>query len=383
MKTLILNVDRDDDFGRKAKVATPIIGVKDNIDAANKLGQSDPEDSDLNAIYSAISTYNKLHDENKEVEIATICGHINVGIKSDEILSQQLEMVISKTKADNLILVTDGLEDEHILPIIQSRIKITSIKRVAVKQSKELEDTYFRLVKILDDEKVQKQFILPIALVLIVWAFFVLLGMAASGFGAILLTLGLYLLIRVFRWERNIATICREIKSGFLTGRLSIYTYIIATVIIVAFGILAYYEVTNTSFTPEVELLPALYFIIKIIWGVVFAGLIAIFGRVVDIYVKDKRAPWNYWIAPFSLFAFGFISSAVFSALYQALENWPIKFNMNPFLTLSFIGYTTTGILIALVGAITYHYIKEIHSTEEKEFEIEEQTSKLIEENQV
>ena len=119
------------------------------------------------------------------------------------------------------------------------------------------------------------------------------------------------------------------------------------------------------------ELLPALYFITKIIWGVVFAGLIAIFGRVVDSYVKDKKTPWNYWIAPFSLFAFGFISSAVFSALYTALETWPIKFNMNPFLTISFIGYTSTGIMIALVGAITHHYIKEIHSTEEKEFEIE------------
>ena len=381
MKILVLNVDRDDDFGRKAKVFTPIIGLKDNIYAANELGKTDPEDSDLNAIYSAISTYNKLIKDNKEAEIATICGNINVGIKSDQILSKQLEDVISKTKADNVILVTDGLEDENILPIIQSRIKITSIKRVAVKQSKELEDTYYRIVKILDDEKVQKQFLLPIALVLIVWAFFVLMGMAASGFGAILLTLGLYLLIRVFKWERNLETIVGEIKSGFLTGRLSIYTFIIATVIIIAFGILAYYEVINTSFTSEVELLPALFFVINIIWGIVFAGLIAIFGRVVDIYVNDNRVPWNYWIAPFSLFAFGFISSAIFSALYKALENWPIRFNMNPFLTISFIGYTTTGILIALVGAITNHYIKDIHSTEEKEFEIEEQTSKLVEKN--
>ncbi len=381
MKTLILNVDRDDDFGRKAKVVTPIIGLRDNIEAAKNLGQTDPEDSDLNAIYSAISTYNTLKNEKKDIEIATICGHMNVGIKSDEILSQQLEHVIKKTNADNIILVTDGAEDEYILPIIQSRIKITSIKRVSVKQSRELEDTYFRIVKILDDEKVQKQFLLPIALVLIVWAFFVLLGMAASGFGAILLTLGIYLLIRVFKWERILEAILGEIKSGFLTGRLSIYTFIIATVIIIAFGILAYYEVTNITFTSEVELLPALYFITKIIWGIVFAGLIAIFGRVVDIYVKDKKTPWNYWIAPFSLFAFGFISSAVFSALYSALENWPINFNMNPFLTISFVGYTSTGIMIALVGAITHHYIKEIHSTEEKEFEIEEQTSKLIEEN--
>jgi putative membrane protein len=381
MKTLVLNVDRDDDFGRKAKVKSPIIGIKNNIDAANKLGQADPEDSDLNAIFSAISTYNTLIKEKKKAEIATICGHMNVGLKSDQILSDQLEQVIKKTGADNVVLISDGAEDEYILPIIQSRIKVTSVNRVSVKQSRELEDTYYRVLKILDDEKVQKQFLLPIALVLIVWAVFVILDMASSGFGAILLTLGLYLLIRVFRWEKTIAVIWNEVKSGFLTGKLSVYTSIIAIVIIIANGILAYYEVINTDINSEIELLPVLLFVKNIIWGLVLAGLIAVFGRVVDVYVRDKKAPWRYWIVPFSLFAFGFISTAIFGALYEALINWPAKFDINPFLTLSFIFYTITGIMIALVGAITYYYIKEIYSIESKEHEIEKQTSKLIEKN--
>lgn len=378
MKILVLNVDRDDDFGRKANVKSPIIGIKENINAANKLGQADPEDSDLNAIFSAISNYNKLVDEKKDVEIATICGDINVGIKSDEILVKQVEHVIKKTKAENVILITDGVEDEYILPIIQSRIKIGSIVRVSVKQSKELEDTYYRIIKMLDDEKVQKQFILPIALVLIVWAFFVLIGMTASGFGAILFTLGAYLLIRVFRWERNIARMIEEVKSSFLTGKLSVYTYILAIVVIIAF---AYFSYDNTNIVSEVVLVPILQFLYNMIWGIVIAGLIALFGHMIDTYVKDKRVLWNYWVAPFSLFAFGFISSAVFRALYEALLNWPANFNVDPFLTLSFIGYTSTGIMIALVGGITHRYIKEIHLIEEKNIEVEKQTTQFIDEN--
>jgi putative membrane protein len=377
MNTLVLNVDRDDDFGRKTKVKSPIIGIDDNIDAANKLGQTDPEDSDLNAIFSAISTYKSLLNQNKNVKIATICGHMNVGIKSDEILAKQLEHVIKVTNAEDVILVTDGAEDEHILPIIQSRIKITSIHRVSVKQSTELEDTYYRIIKILDDEKVQKQFLLPIALVLIVWAFFVLLDLAASGFGAILLTLGAYLLIRVFKWERNLASMWHEIKSGLLTGRLSIYTIILAAVILVANVILAFYTVTNTEFSSNVELLPLLLFTINMIWGIVIAGLIVIFGRVIDIYVKDKIKPWGYWIAPFSIFAFGFISYAIFRALYDAFINWPASFDITPFFTLRFIGYISTGIMIALIGAISHHYIKEIHTIEEEKIEIEKQ-KKLV-----
>jgi putative membrane protein len=375
MKTLVLNVDRDDDFGRKAKIRSPIIGINNNIDAANKLGQADPEDSDLNAIYFAISTYNSLINEKKDVEIATICGHINVGFKSDEILSKQLEYVLKISGADNVVLVSDGAEDEYILPIVQSRIKITSVNRVAVKQSKELEDTYFKIIKILEDEKVQKQFFLPIALVLIVWSFFVLLDMAASGFGAILLTLGIYLLIRVFRWEKTIAVMWNEIKSGFLTGKLSIYTYILSIVILIVFGIFAYY---NTNFNFEVALLPLLSFLNNMVWGIVIAGLIVVFGRAIDIYVRDKKSPWTYWLVPFSLLAFGFVSSAVFQALYKSLINWPQSFNATPFLTISFIGYASTGIMIALVGAITYHYIKELYLTEGKKLEIEKQTAQLL-----
>jgi len=378
MKILVLNVDRDDDFGRKANVKSPIVGIKENINAANKLGQADPEDSDLNAIFSAISSYNKLVDEKKDVEIATICGDINVGIKSDEILVKQVEHVIKETKAENVILITDGAEDEYILPIIQSRIKIGSIVRVSVKQSKELEDTYYRIVKLLDDEKVQKQFVLPIALVLIVWAFFVLIGMTASGFGAILFTLGAYLLIRVFRWEQNIARMIEEVKSSFLTGKLSVYTYILAIVVIIAF---AYFSYDNTRIVSEVVLVPILQFLYNMVWGIVIAGLIALFGHIIDTYVKDKKVLWNHWVAPFSLFAFGFISSAVFRALYEALLNWPAKFNVDPFLTLSFIGYTSTGIMIALVGAITRLYIKEINLIEDNNIEVEKQTTQFIDEN--
>ena len=381
MKTLVLNVDRDDDFGRKAKVNSPIIGIKDNLEAANKLGQEDPEDSDLNAIFSAISTYNKLQKENRDVEIATICGNINVGFKSDEILAKQLEQVISQTRTEQVILITDGAEDEYVLPIIESRIKIASVARVTVKQSKELEDTYYRIVKLLDDDKVQKQFILPISLVLIVWSIFVILGLVTFGFGAILLTLGGYLLMRAFRWDRTIAKIWDETKTGFLTGKIAIYTYIIAIVIIVANSILAYNELNTQDFSPGAEFLSTVFFLNYIIWGIVIAGLIAIFGRVIDVYVKDKKAPWNYWFAPFSLLAFGFICSAVFSASLKAFENWPSKFYIEPYLTFNFIFYTISGILIALIGAITYHHIKEMYTTKRKELEIEKQVKKVVNNN--
>jgi putative membrane protein len=364
MKTLVLNIDRDDDFGRKAKVESPIIGYDKNLEAANKLGQKDAEDSDLNAIFYAISIYNELKKENKNVEIATICGHINVGFKSDEILAGQLEQVIEKTGAEDVILISDGAEDEHILPLIQSRIKITSINRVSVKQSREIEDTYYRVMKILEDEKVLKQFVLPLALVLIVWSFFTIIGMSGSGTGAIVMTLGLFLIIRAFKWERNISRIWENITSGFLTGKLSIYTYVISLVVLIAFGIYAY---TNTDFEQEFWLLPVLSFVCHLIGGIVIAGMLVIFGRALDTYVHDNKLLSNYYMAPFSLLAFGFISYASLDALYWAFKNTPASFTFEPFQQQSFILFTLSGILILVIGSIIYRLKKENDNYQENE----------------
>ena len=377
MKTLILNIDRDDDFGRKTKTESPIIGLNDNLQAANKLGQVDPEDSDLNAIFLAIKTYTKLKEKDDNVAIATICGDINVGVKSDQILVEQLEKVITQTGVTEVVLISDGAEDEYILPIVQSRLKICSVVRVTVKQSREIEDTYYRIIKMLDDDKVKKQFLLPICLILIVWAIFVLLNMTGSGFGAILLTLGMYLLIRVFNLERSIAAMWLELKSGFLTGRLSFYTTILAMVIL---GASVFYSYNNTDFNTELLwIVPVISFVQKMVWGIVASGMLVAFGRVTDHYVREKKIHWNYWVFPFSLFAFGFISDAALIAIYDSITN-PVAFSIDPFLTIHFISFVLSGILIAIIGAVSYHYIKETYITDKQEAEIEQETAKLVQE---
>jgi putative membrane protein len=376
-KTLILNIDRDDDFGRKAQVKSPIIGVQNNLDAANKLGFVDAEDSDLNAIFFAISLYETLKKETKDIEIATLCGDINVGVKSDQKLADQLELVIKETNAQDAILISDGAEDEYILPIIQSRLKITSIQRVNVKQSKQIEDSYYRIIKLLDEDKVKKQFFLPISLILIVWAIFAIFGMAASGFGAILFTLGIYLLIRTFNSEKKVAVIWHEFRAGLLTGRPSFYTFILSIVII---SVTVFYAYNNLFYQDIPLVVMILKFLGAITWGIVAAGLLTVFGRVTDLYIREKKALWSYWIVPFSLFAFGFIGSILFETFGQVIWEYSKGngFLIDPFYTLSFWGYIIAGIIIVFIGTISYHYVKEKFIHEKYEVDIEEQTQKIL-----
>ncbi|OYT63294.1 hypothetical protein B6U74_07095 [Candidatus Bathyarchaeota archaeon ex4484_205] len=131
MKTLVLAVDRDNDLGEKAGVKAPVIGRDKVVEAANKLALSDPEDSDLNVLFGAV----KIKDEyGDEAEVAVITGDKEVGVISDKEITKQLEEVLDKTKPKDVVVVTDGAEDEFILPIIQSRVPVTHLRRIIVQQ---------------------------------------------------------------------------------------------------------------------------------------------------------------------------------------------------------------------------------------------------------
>ena len=51
-------------------------------------------------------------------------------------------------------MISDGAEDEQILPIIQSRINVSSVQRVIVKQSETAESTYYILKRTFDEDKI-------------------------------------------------------------------------------------------------------------------------------------------------------------------------------------------------------------------------------------
>ncbi|MEM3325087.1 MAG: DUF373 family protein, partial [Thermoplasmata archaeon] len=129
MVTLIISVDRDNDVGRKTDENGPIIGRENNLRVANKLILADPEDSDANAIFGAVSIYDSLKKEGKDVEVITLTGDISVGIKSDQKIRDELLKIKDEIKPTDAILVSDGEEDEFILPIITSIVPVIHVKR--------------------------------------------------------------------------------------------------------------------------------------------------------------------------------------------------------------------------------------------------------------
>ncbi len=361
MTTLVLCIDRDNDLGRKTGIASPVVGREANRRAAEALALADPEESDVNCMYSALSTYDDLEGDSA---IATIGGSSDVGPISDKLIADRLDQVISEVQPDGVILVTDGDEDEYVLPLIRSRTKIDAVKRVVVKQSETLEGTYYLISRFMEDERMQRRFMLPLALVLVIWGLSSLLGSPAWGFATVLLVLGAYLLTRVFHLEGFFTRLGREIYSGLRSGRISLFANLLAAFILIAALLSAFNVVSTMQPAPQGVFEFSVRFLHEITWWFVAAALISVGGRFTDIYFKEKQVLWSYVILPFSLLAFGLIFSASTDMLIKiAIQSEPLQ----SLLTLPFLSRIIEGVLIGFIGTVIYHIAEDMYSDAEPE----------------
>jgi len=360
MKTLVLCIDRDNDFGEKAGCKSPIMGREENLKAAQMLALADPEDSDANCLFAAITTYDELDD----AEIVTICGDKSVGLKSDMKIARQLDEILEKIKPERLILVTDGAEDEYIIPIIESRMKIDVVKRVIVKQSQTLEGTYYLIKRLMDDEKLQRRFMLPVAIILLIWGIAAIFGAVSIGTSVILIVLGLYLLVRVFHLENVITRMGREIVTGLRMGRMTIFSSVLAIFIIV----IAFVSAAQVLTGKEIEASEyVIRFINEMLWWIVAAVLLIALGRFIDAYFKEKKVLWNYSILPFTLVAFGLILSASLTILIEVIHERSLHTIFTEFIfSVPFLAKIIGGLLIAFIGSVLYHIIEDMYKEEKK-----------------
>ncbi len=224
-KILVLSVDYDDDLYQKTKIRGPVIGREENLKAAQELAIADPQDSDSNTMFQAIKICDELNKEkNVEAEIATITGNKKLGFKADTELNKQLEIVLTEVSPDSCVFVGDGASDEQILPVIQSRIKIDSVKTVTIKQSKELEKTYFVILEKLKDPHYARMILGIPGLLLVSFFLFNLTGLRYA-----LGLIGIYLIIKGFGVEEKIIEYAKEtfdfksIKSIFTLAAVPVF----------------------------------------------------------------------------------------------------------------------------------------------------------------
>ena len=294
MKTLVLCVDRDDDIGAKTGIKGPLTGREDNLSTALTLGLTDPEDSDVNAMLSAVNMYDGLVKDGADVEIATICGDVRVGAASDTILSQQLDRVLEEVRPDRVFLVSDGAEDEAFAPILSSRIRVDHVRRVFVRQTPGAESLYYVFAKQMRNPKVRRKIIAPLGLVLFLFGLIDFFAPYAAP-ALVLIFAGVYLILisLPFNSVRDVVQAIEDFYSGVRTdvssGDLSIF-FTAGALILILVGIAFGFDLARK--TPGTDiLLQALSFVLGALWWCILAVLVFEGGKTLTAYFKRGRVP--------------------------------------------------------------------------------------------
>ncbi len=354
-KTLVICVDRDNDIGEKAGLETPIMGREAVLSAATMFGLADSEETDINAIFEAIRIYDRLNSDAEDVEpeLVLIAGDKIVGVESDRKIGQKLDNVLSNFRAESAILVSDGAEDEWIIPIIQSRVKIDSVRRVVVKQSEPLENTFYVIKRLLEDPSFSHTFLPPIGIILFLLAVSLLLKLSGEAFGLILGFIGIYTLLKGLGRENLISEFAESVKQSLYSGKLSFVTYICAIVLILA-GTFQGYFLGYTQVVPEIGeriWLGAMHFLKFSIWWYIGAALAPLIGKMMSMLIEREKIV-KHWAILFSIIASGLVLwGGSESIIWLSKGNYSIGYVV---LFLSILG----AVILSVIGVKISWYMK-------------------------
>ena len=365
-RTLVLSVDRDDDIGWKARINSPAVGREACLKAANTLALADPEDSDVNAIFSAVKIYDDLTAKGENTEIAVVAGnHLN-WIEGDRRIAAALDQVVKETGVTNCILVTDGAEDEYVIPIIQSYIPISSIRRVIVNQMPNLEGTYYILKKLLDDPKISRMIFIPLGFAMMLYVIAYLLGFPGIATYLIIGVIGFYMLYKGFGLDEFVHGIVDALRLSLQRGRFSFVTYTI-TIILVLMGIINGFLTILQYYSTDYGVL---YFLMVFVYGsigwMVAGGIVLSVGVIIDVYANERDRLGKVIVFPFFVTAIGLIlyCAGLFYLPIKEMPHFPLTAEeaATQIVYLAFV-----GIVAAILGVIVQFFINRRQALSRKE----------------
>ncbi len=219
-KLLVICIDRDNDVGEKAGIITPVIGRNACIEAAQRLALEDPEDADSNSIFAAIKTYEDLISKGYKVEVVTVAGVKNRGIHADEKILAETRKVLEKFSANGAVIVSDGEDDESVIPVIQNVLPVVSVQRVVMKVSRSVEYSYAVFGKYLKmiayDSRYSKFFLGVPGILLLIGGIATVFDFSAEIFAVLVSILGGAFLIRAFDIDRAWSNWSKPTPMGFI-----------------------------------------------------------------------------------------------------------------------------------------------------------------------
>jgi putative membrane protein len=219
-RVLVLSVDRDGDLERKTGIRSPVVGRDAVMSAATSLAVADPEEADANALFAAVREYDKLRAQEVECEVGAVCGIEESGFKADRKIRSEVEALLSRQWYSGIVLISDGAEDELVIPILQTLKPIVSVRRVVVKHSRSVEENYMvlgRYLRMLVFEPRYSKWAIGVPGIILLFAgILVLAGEATLATFAVLIIIGGTFLVRGFNIDRFVAGMLSQKPYGYI-----------------------------------------------------------------------------------------------------------------------------------------------------------------------
>ena len=286
-KLLVICVDRDNDVGEKTGIITPVIGRDACIEAAQRLALEDPEDADSNSIFAAIKTYEDLISKGYQAEVITVAGVASRGVQADEKILEEVKKVLEKFPANGAVIVSDGEDDESVVPVIQNVLPVISVQRVVMKVSRSVEYSYAVFGKYLKmmayDTKYSKFFLGVPGILLLIGGIATVVGYTAEITAVLISILGGAFLIRAFDIDRAWSNWAKPTPMGFIriftvvTGILLMLSSVPAGINSVDENLLESETEILSVFSNKVIIGQFVSGVLPILWiglGAIFAGIL-------------------------------------------------------------------------------------------------------------
>ncbi|MFB6104644.1 MAG: DUF373 family protein [Halobacteriaceae archaeon] len=316
---LVLCVDLDDDVGRKTDVTTPVVGRDAVESAAVSLATADPADSDVNVLFEGVHVHDELVAAQEAVEVAAVTGTEAADVSANREVGAEVDEVLARVSGDEpvqAIVVTDGAQDESVLPVIRSRVTVDGVRRVVVRQAQDLESMYYTLKQVLDDPETRGTILVPLGVLLLMYPLAVVadaLGLPGLVLGVSSALVGLYALFRGLGLEATIDETVNRARQSLYAGRVVIITYVVAAALVLVGAVQGVAELQAVEASRPSPLgvgVMVSAFVQGAVQWVAAAGLTSSLGQITDEYLHDQFE-WRYLNAPVYIVAIAGVLHAV------------------------------------------------------------------------
>ena len=302
MSTLVVCVDRSGALSQGDD--EPAVG-RERLEAmVTRIGVDDPEDSRVNCLLETLRVGRDIEAEGGEPIVAIVSGGGD-GVNADRAVARQTDALVEEFTPDSAVVVTDSAEDERLVPIIESRVRVDAVDRVVVRQSHDIESTYYLLKQFLADEELRATVLVPIGAALLAFPVLLLLAeslaVAASAIAAVI---GVFLLYKGLGVDDWLAALPGAVRNAFYSGQVSLVTYVVGAGLA---GVGMFAGAISVSGSMSSPLLVAMRFVFDAVPWLALAALTASTGRLIDEILSEKSVPNAFLNLPFGVVAVGLV----------------------------------------------------------------------------